>query len=655
MDRWRATANTLLTRHRTGSLVAWGLACVTALVGLALPLPYLHELQATDLELMMRMQEVIEPHAPEGRLAVARIDAAAERAAKESWPWSKATLARAVDGLAAGRPRAIVLACLYHEAPLLDIKAGDPLGLAVARAGNVIVPARPGTSGAGYEDVAELDGLTQLVRLWKPAAPAAQLSWTAQALIAAAGPGAEVDVSPHRMRIGGLKVPAREGVFRVHPGLLGAIKQVSLAQVLTGTLERDELKDRVVLVGVTTAAWPPVPLTPSRAVSTVELHALAITTALRGMALRRTGDWVTGLLMLLTLLYTVPIVYAPRGRRAIMIVKVATVLLMVPVLALHWASVEIDVARPIVMFLMALPATASLRLAERRPARAARTGPDIDMGDGEPADVMRELVERYLGDRFCEMRPIGHGGMGTVFRARCRRLDAEVALKVLHPPHAQNRAVVERFFREYELGEKLVHPGFVRVFERGQAGLHYFTMELLPGPTLADELEDGRRFSWSEAARLLGDLAAPLKYAHGLGVLHRDLKPGNVMRVSGGVKVLDLGVARMQEASALTGSGEVMGTLRYMAPEQIEGQPASPAVDVFAAGTLAWEMATGELPFDPYDMTRRFRMPEGIVSGAVPPAPPRLLALLTACVAAAPADRPADFGAVMVELNKVET
>jgi CHASE2 domain-containing sensor protein len=654
---------TVLTRHPRAPLMVWGTVCTVAFLGLLLPLPYLAELQAANFELMLRLHQAMRPTEPVPGLAVVAIDEAAERFAGRSWPWTKAQLARALEALRAEGARTVVVQGLFRDAQLATVTAADPLGEVIGRGGGVILPARPGLAvpGAltGGEVTGDVDGMTQLVRLWEPDKEGPKLTWTGHAVAAALG-GAlgetrgAVAVGPRRMTVGGREVVLRDGYLRVNPALYPGVKRVSLGAVLAGTLERGALKDRVVLMGPVGAAWPAVALTPSQLVAPVELHALAVATALTGTPIKRTSSIVTGLLVVLTLLYTVPIVWAPRSRRALMVAKVGTVLILLPAFAVHWAFVEVDVARPIVMFLIALPATAALRMfapvtSPPEPEGETR-GRDEEPVGGEPvdADVMLELVRKYLGDRFERLEEIGHGGMGSVFRARCRRLGTDVALKVMHPQHARERELVERFHREFELGEALAHPGFVRVFERGRAGLHWFTMELVAAKTLRQELDAGTRLSARDGAELLRELAGAMRFAHARGVLHRDLKPGNVMRAAGGVKVLDLGVARVAEATALTRSGAVMGTLRYMPPEQIDGRPMDPRTDVFSAAVVVFEACTGELPYDPYDLTRQLRV--GIAGPGGP-----LGELLAACLNPDPEARPENFEAVMDSLNKFET
>jgi len=199
------------------------------------------------------------------------------------------------------------------------------------------------------------------------------------------------------------------------------------------------------------------------------------------------------------------------------------------------------------------------------------------------------------------LQEIARGGMGIVFKARDTRLQRTVALKMILDRNLASSEAVQRFYAEAEMAAGLNHPGIVPVYDVGShAGHHYYAMGFVEGPTLASELQE-RRFGMDEAAQLVRDLAHAVSHAHEHGVVHRDLKPGNILLPPNGPpQITDFGLAkRTDRVEQLTIDGQVLGTPGYMAPEQAAGniQQAGPAADIYALGAILYHLVTGHPPF----------------------------------------------------------
>jgi serine/threonine-protein kinase len=214
--------------------------------------------------------------------------------------------------------------------------------------------------------------------------------------------------------------------------------------------------------------------------------------------------------------------------------------------------------------------------------------------------VWVDLTGRHLG-QYQILTRIGGGGMGTVYRAYDPRLQRQVAIKVLRPELTDDPVVQARFQREAVVVAGLRHPNIVVVHDVGAVdGQHYIVMELLQGHTLVQEIEQRGAFLLGDAAGILAQLASALDYAHHCGLVHRDVKSSNVMvGEDARVTLMDFGLVKplRKRQDAITRSGLALGTLNYMAPEQIAGLPIDGRVDVYALGVLAFEMLSGALPF----------------------------------------------------------
>jgi serine/threonine-protein kinase len=201
--------------------------------------------------------------------------------------------------------------------------------------------------------------------------------------------------------------------------------------------------------------------------------------------------------------------------------------------------------------------------------------------------------------RYEILGQLGEGAMGVVYRARDPALGRVVALKMLSTDLGEDAELVERFRREAQAIGDLKHPYIVTVYDRGEAEGHIFmVMEFLEGQDLRALIDRAGEIPLADRVRILAQIAEGLGYAHSRGVVHRDVKPANIMVTSSGqVKLLDFGLARMDAAKTLTRRGVILGTPDYMSPEQAMGKPVDRRSDVFSAGAVFYELLTGRKPF----------------------------------------------------------
>ena len=215
--------------------------------------------------------------------------------------------------------------------------------------------------------------------------------------------------------------------------------------------------------------------------------------------------------------------------------------------------------------------------------------------------VSDPLVGRLLDGRYAVQSRIARGGMATVYLAVDERLDRDVAVKVMHAGLSADAEFVRRFIREARSAARLSHPGIVQVFDQGEDdGVVYLAMEYVPGRTLRDLMRERGALTPRESLDVLEPVLDALATAHRAGIVHRDIKPENVLLADDGrVKVADFGLARaVSTSTAATAAGVLLGTVAYLAPEQVERGVADARSDVYAAGVLLFEMLTGSTPFE---------------------------------------------------------
>jgi serine/threonine-protein kinase len=393
-----------------------------------------------------------------------------------------------------------------------------------------------------------------------------------------------------------------------YPGPPHRVAQLSFVRVLHGTFDAAAVRGKVVVIGATAPVLQDLHTTPVGApMSGPEVQAAAIATALAGMPLRSSSGALTILLILIAAL-ALPMAALRLG--TVTLAALATALgaawCAANVLAFNSGTV-LDFSDPLVALLAATAGTVLLGMwvddRERRQLRQlfaageATTVQQVLHGpDGQP--LKRDAV--IAGYRLEEM--LARGGMGIVYRAMQLALDRPVALKLIATEHANNPEFRERFKRESRMAAAVEHANVIPVYEAGEdEGLLFIAMRLVDGFDLARMLQSCGPLAPAQVVRLTHEIAAALDAAHAHGLVHRDVKPANILLSTDEpphAYLSDFGLARnVSAANRITSPGGLVGTVDYMSPEQINGEPATAASDIYSLTAVLYHCLAGTVPY----------------------------------------------------------
>jgi tetratricopeptide (TPR) repeat protein len=270
--------------------------------------------------------------------------------------------------------------------------------------------------------------------------------------------------------------------------------------------------------------------------------------------------------------------------------------------------------------------------------------------------VLPEGLE--IGHRYEVIRLLGVGGMGSVYKVHDRGLDRDVALKLIRSDIADNPPTLARFKREIQLSSTVTHKNVLRVYDLGEAdGIKFLTMQLVEGTDLGHVLKREGKLPFARILKIFGQVCEGLGAAHEQGVIHRDLKPQNIMLdAKDNVFVMDFGLAKSLEQSGMTQDGAIVGTPYYMSPEQVKGDTIGARSDIYSLGVILYEMASGQLPYTgrtPYEvMVQRTLKPPKPPDQINPEIPPYLGNIIQRCLAIDPALRYGSTGEILEDLRE---
>jgi len=225
---------------------------------------------------------------------------------------------------------------------------------------------------------------------------------------------------------------------------------------------------------------------------------------------------------------------------------------------------------------------------------------DIEVTETMEAPKEELTTGSTFAGRYQVIEELGKGGMGKVYKVLDKEVNAKVALKLIKPEIASDKKTIERFRNELKVARDIAHKNVCRMYDLGkESGAYYITMEYVSGEDLKSFIRRAGIISTGKAISIAHQVCEGLLEAHRFGVIHRDLKPQNIMiDKEGNARIMDFGIARSLRAKGITGSGMMIGTPEYMSPEQVDGKEADQRADIYSLGIILYEMATGRVPFE---------------------------------------------------------
>ncbi|MBI4863512.1 MAG: CHASE2 domain-containing protein [Candidatus Riflebacteria bacterium] len=470
-------------------------------------------------------------------------------------------------------------------------------------------------------------------------------------------------VVPGQCRLDRRLVRLEDGLLRIdYPGAR-YFPTIAYENVVLGKVPKTLFRGKAVLVGSYSLALRDSHQTPLGELPGVVVHASAARTLLKGsppIAL----PWPVGWLMIALVGAAVGLAFA-RLRAALALGL--SLLLPVPLYLLLFAAFRSGIfipgahalaAGPILgilgwsMVRQTWPARRGATIAERSTSLALR---DVPSAASSAQDLLLTVARAVVSDRYSDPRLLGRGGMGIVLAAHDSTLGQDVAIKVLSPLLIDRPEALRRFMREIRTLRELDHPSVVRILEVGEdLRTPYYAMELIEGRDLKEVLAEAGRLPLDRARPLFRQLFDALAHVHRRGIIHRDIKPQNLMMCEcDRLKLLDFGLARLSEATVLTQDGEILGTLRYMSPEQMNGAELDATTDIFSSALVAFEALTGTMPFPDLGKILNHTVAPTPLVDRRPDAPAALSALLSRCLSADRCGRPASCEEVLEEWDRL--
>jgi CHASE2 domain-containing sensor protein/predicted Ser/Thr protein kinase len=532
---------------------------------------------------------------------------------RASWPFPRRYHAQVIDALRRAGAKVIAFDVQFTE----PTRPADDNALieAIGRAGNVVLS----TTTVGPGGTTNVLGGDKLLR-----------ELGARAGNASVVPDSDGTIRTTQYEIGGLETfgvvtaevatgrPVRASRFggprrRVpidYAGPPGTIRTISYSRVLDGRFPRDAVAGNTVIVGATAPSLQDLHETPGSGGAPMagpELLANTTATVLRDIPLKASPGWVTTVLVAAFAL-AIWVAGVRLGTLAVALTGLGLLAAWLVASQIAFgAGALVDVTDPAAALLLATGATVMVgwwtdarerkRLRRLFAAASPTVVEDVLRPSGARALEPTAIIAGYRIESV-----VGRGGMGVVYRATQQALERVVALKLIATERAQDPLYRARFERESRLAASIEHVNVIPVYEAGEDdGLLFIAMRLVEGVDLAQVLQREGRLDPARAGRIVGRLAAALDAAHARGLVHRDVKPANVLLTLDDpehVYLTDFGVAKeLGAAGALTRTGGLVGTLDYLAPESIRGEPAGPAGDVYALAALLSECLTGQIPF----------------------------------------------------------